>query len=329
MRRSCLARTQVPAVLTMLLLFAGPLAVAQERGGGAGGGGGLGGGAGVALERNEKAIAEIALTNVAFPDVIEFLRSADPEFQVVVTHVGGVDENSPLIRELKLRNVTASQVLRALRAAYPELRIEEADPGVPIWAVRVDKRGGRVAEPIVTQVYRLREAIEELMHDQDRPAARSAVMSLMEAALRTAVEPDATGLLALHEATETLIVRGTMSQCQLVERALATLQPRKGPQSTAEIDRLQRRIAELEEALAAARGPAAAPAGMQPGAPQAAPTPPGMPAPPTPSPDAVAPPPGQKYRDRPGAPHAPEAPAPPRPDQPKDAGEPKAPQPPR
>ena len=177
---------------------------------------------------------EIQFKDTSLPKVIQFLRSADPSFKVIVAGDPGVAPDELIISELDLRKVTASQVLEALQMAYPQ-RIKVAGTGddPPVWTVRVmlDRSPGGEQ---VTSVFRLREAIDRVQKDmglEDRVKARGAVLQLLENVLRmNPSRPEASAVLQLHEATDMLVFRGTGEEMMIVQNALrALVPPEKAP----------------------------------------------------------------------------------------------------
>lgn len=187
----------------------------------------------------ERVIKELQLTNAPIDDVLTSLRAADPGLQIILARDSGAFPKRPIISELKVNNVTASQILEALASIYPALEIsatrDDFDRPI-IWMIRV-KAVDPPERPRITQVFRLRDAVECLLmegeppenepsHAELRKRARDAALSLIETALRTTVEAqDEPPQLQLHEATETMILRGTADQARLVENAIATLCP--------------------------------------------------------------------------------------------------------
>ncbi len=171
---------------------------------------------------------EIRFKDTSLPKVIEFLRSADPGFQVVLAGDPGASPDSFIISELDLRKVSASQVLEALQMAYQRVKVAFTDDDPPVWTVRILYDRGLGPEEI-TSVFRLREAIDRVQEDmkiEDRVKARGAVLQLLENALRMSPgRPEASAALQLHEATDTLLVRATMQEMRTLSEALQALTP--------------------------------------------------------------------------------------------------------
>ncbi len=179
------------------------------------------------IRREAGILAEVSLKNTPLTLVIEFLRATDPSFQVLVA---GASADELVISELELRDVTAGQVLLALKEVYPQMEVSHTDGNSPsIWTVRVSPRFDMDAE-LVTCVFRLREAIDELQqvgNVGDRVHARSAVLQLLEHALQ--MDPSrkqSPAVLQLHEATDTLLFRGTQEERAVLQSAVAALSPR-------------------------------------------------------------------------------------------------------
>ncbi len=224
------------------------------------------------LDREPALLAELNLSNAPLPTVVDFLRAADPSFQVVLASDPGVSVDQVMISELRLSKVTASQVLQALQIAYPQIEVMNMGHGGPppfpmppgpmgtvssaapaLWVVRVTAgRGSDSAQ--TTRVFRLREAIDQLQRDsqvKDRDAARAGVLQLVEAALRAAAAgtPDQEPpQLQVHEPTDTLVFCGTRKELELLSGALDALRPPAGDLHLA-IYRLLRRVTALEKKL--------------------------------------------------------------------------------
>lgn len=283
-------------VVISLVLAAGPLAPAQEP----------------PVEQQSSTtgpavIPELNIHEVPLEEVIESLRKADPNFQVVVSYAPGAKRGDPIIQELRLKNVSAPAVLQVLSEAYPQITIGQSGaqsdtPESVIWTIRVqpDRRqegghgglgggggeglfggsGGDVAPPeTITTVQRLREIVDELAvptaGEQDRAASRKkaldSVVSLVQAVVDSQGESATGATIKVHEATETLLFKGSPQLAALVANTLQTIAPTQDKQVSAanarirgieqeaqslidalrrEIKAQQKRIAELEAKLA-------------------------------------------------------------------------------
>jgi hypothetical protein len=179
-----------------------------------------------------RVIEKLEVQDTPFSEVINYLRDQDPTFQAVVAYEPGVNRGEPLIQELRLRNVTAPAVLGVLAGSYPQLKVEEGgtDESV-IYTIRVGTTDD-TPEPreIVTTVYRLNESVDEVMKGEGTDARKQALASILSL-VQTAVDAagdndkDAAARLKLHEATETLVFKGSISQAELVREALDSLRP--------------------------------------------------------------------------------------------------------
>ncbi len=201
----------------------------------------------------EKILPDVRFDEATLPQVFDFLRQADPTFQVLLSYDPGVDAGAPTITDLKLHNVTASQVLEALVSAYPQLRVDRTGErgDQAIWTVRVSGMFPQRSdlEPTTT-VLSLRDVVARMMRDdvsiKSPKDAQHAVLSAIELALRTD-DTRTNPQLLLHEPTETLIFRGTRAQAKLVQETLNALYPPYVMTlSPAEYNRFKQRISELE-----------------------------------------------------------------------------------
>jgi hypothetical protein len=208
----------------------------------------------------ERTIPELKLDNVPFDELIQFLRQADPDFQVVVAHEGGP---GPIIQELWLKNVTASQVLQVVGRTYGFADVRPAGSSAKgtIWSVRTvgprqPSGPPQPAEQAVTGTFRLRDTIDGVaseLPEKDRKEATLRILSLLEMALRADYKTDNSVLpkIQLHEPTETLVFHGSREQMSLVRDTLQSLTPRQSapPPRPSASDALLKRIAELERRL--------------------------------------------------------------------------------
>jgi hypothetical protein len=203
-------------------------------------------------------LPEVSMKDVNFPDLVDFLRDVDPGFQVMVSYAPGVAYGTPRIQDLRLKNVTAEAVLQLLGQAYPQLTISAApvaDREGRIWSIRVerdrraDNASGGEATP---SVWRLREAVDELVSNKggDRKKALDALLSLVQATLEAIPNEGAPPVIKLHEATETLVFRGTREQALMVHAALDSLRTPRDE----ELQQAKRRQGELEQKIVALQG---------------------------------------------------------------------------
>ena len=242
------------------------------------------------LPKGGKLIPKLEIEGIPLSEVLNYLRDADPDFQAVVSGPGA-EGGGPIIQELRLKNVSAASVVQLLGATYPQIRVNalEGDESV-IWTIRVDHpempvgegggfHDGALPDPAmmgmpggpapaaqpVTTVHRLREIIDDLARDsagapEDRKKAREAVLSLVQATIETQGGGKTPATIKLHEATETLVFKGTSLQASFVEQALGSLRPVPGDPAlqnesrrelralAAEVKELKKRLNEIQAA---------------------------------------------------------------------------------
>jgi hypothetical protein len=202
---------------------------------------------------DEPTLPEFEMHDVPLQAVLEHLRDAAPQFQLVVVYEPGAPPDQPVITHLKLTRVTPSQVLEALSRVFAQVRVSRTEGAEPaVWTVQI--RAPRSPDATrITRVFRLREAIDQVAREtteSDGPAARgqrqqarSAVLALID----TALQADGGGSqpppqLQFHEPTETLVFRGTKDEAVLVDDALGALRPRSTPAAA----QLSERLAAVE-----------------------------------------------------------------------------------
>lgn len=234
------------------------------------------------VSHSTKLIPKLEFRDVPLSEVLNILRDADPDFQAIVSGPGSED-GGPTIQELRLKNVSAASVLRVLGEAYPQIRVDAMQPedGTPmIWSIHVlgpeqpaggsgpglygpageMGMGGETAgTQTVTTVHRLREIIDDLARDgrdapENRKKACEAVLSLVQATIETQGGGKSPATIKLHEATETLVFKGTAMQAGFVEQALSTLTPVVGDSGSnsemrREIKALTEQVRELKMRL--------------------------------------------------------------------------------
>jgi hypothetical protein len=207
----------------------------------------------------QKLLPEVKVENISLADLINNLREADPSFQAVVAYAPGVEPPGPVVQELKLKNVTAQSVLDVLQQVYPFLEIrtvrvgdERQESEVKTVVVNRDNREKRPASGRVTSVLRIREIVDDLEEDEGRKdvagardRARSAVLSLLQAALQT-TEP-AGSSLKVHEATDTVVFSGTGEQAVLVQETVQTLKRPRDKEVAAAVARAEKAEAALRQ----------------------------------------------------------------------------------
>jgi hypothetical protein len=238
-------------------------------------------------------IPEVDFKNTLFSDVIQFLRDVDKSFQCVVSYNPGA-EGGPSIQEMKLRNVTAESVLELLTTAYPQIHAS-MDSSARYWIIRVEgepTRGGdQSPQAPRVMVHRLREIVDDLLRRPDAEQSRKKALESIMSLVSNLTEVDGGDMnnvrLQLHEATETLAVKGADPLLETVAAALASLRPSKDAEikaaqnaeyqrsvfedqlrertvnleaATRALNNSQARIAELEKLLEASKKPETKPA---------------------------------------------------------------------
>ena len=236
-----------------------------------------------------KVLADVSFQDVAFDDVIDFLRDS-AGFQAVVVRDPGVPEGQPIIR-LRLKAVPLGQLLQVLVAAHPEITMQAVDsPDAPaihvIRIVATDATGPAAAEKAgskAVQVYPLRAEIISVLRSRGVPMAQGGpekeemkkaleqVLSLIKGVVE-ATGDKAPPTLAVHEETQSLIVTGTAEQQARVQETLAALRgerPQENQQAALtqaerqwrqhkadyeeQIDKLRHEAQRLKDELAVAR----------------------------------------------------------------------------
>ncbi len=207
---------------------------------------------------------------VKLSDVIDTVRDLTGT-NIVVANSGALESlNAPVMH---LKRVTVQQVLDLITKAIPDVTTEQADNGEnPIYIIHVKSDtpvppGGGFAGPMppgiapmaapqldpnhqFVAVFPLRDIVDQQMRLQGKPdakAALDAVLSLLQAAMDQANAGDKASL-RVHEATQTLVFKGTAEFQQVLMQTLDALRPtddeKKQAARTAELDRRDQEMAD-------------------------------------------------------------------------------------
>ena len=189
-------------------------------------------------------IQEINVQDVGLDDFVAYLQDVVPGFKAAVMREAGDTGALPLIR-LKLKKVSLGQILKLLRMSNSNLQIEQIDgAGGVIYFMHLqpdpnsppnDKKQSRVDANL--RVYPLSTLVSSLAvrnaggGSKDQAAAGKQamddVLSLIKAALGQVTEGgNAPPVLQVHEATQTLIFKGTPPEREALEAAFAALEGR-------------------------------------------------------------------------------------------------------
>lgn len=177
----------------------------------------------------EKNLPELRFDNVSFDDVASFLSDVTG-INIVVLRASNVPPGQPMVT-CRLKNVTVDQFTEFLQAAYGVATSKIDGPAGPITMMKVELSDAVLASmnqgggPRATvDVVNLRSVIGELQTgNKDRKSAINDVMSLIQTTMGQigGTQPS----LKVHEATESLVFKGTNEQRLVLQSLIATLQP--------------------------------------------------------------------------------------------------------
>lgn len=185
-----------------------------------------------------KVLPEVSFQDVAFDDVIDFLRDSSG-FQAVIVRDPGVPDGEPFIR-LRLKSVPLGQLLRVISTAHPEIGMEPVEnpegPAIQVIHIRATadtaaapREGGKAVRvyPLNNEILMVLRARGELgpMGGPEKEAAKKGldqVLSLIKGVLEASGDRTAP-TLAVHEETQSLIMTGTPEQHARVQDTLAAL----------------------------------------------------------------------------------------------------------
>ncbi len=205
----------------------------------------------------DETMPELVVRSMSLGDFVTYLAHQWKDVQFIQVNGPWQDLNLP---PLRLRNVTRYQVIMMLTTMYPELYVHAIDPNRPLFSADRNQHGENVlifqqvkgaAIPMRTRVsaFGLTQTVDRLAFhklaisaalDQEQAAkndgtgikvpdkdseqwAMKDVLSLIQATLDESAEPDVTPTVMLHEATETVLVKGTSEQINAVQQALQAL----------------------------------------------------------------------------------------------------------
>jgi hypothetical protein len=187
-------------------------------------------------------------------DEMDAIRAAIPEFNSVVVREPGVSNDYPTLPSMTLKNVTVGQFLQFVMASYPGVTVRRIDgPSGSLYSIRVRldeeslRKSQMMQERNRVRLYRLTDVINDqadqlaakdapTTNESENHKARSEyvkeattqVLSLLQAALDQ-VDADSPMVLKMHEATLTLMFKGSLPKQTVLEEAIQTLQPRYAP----------------------------------------------------------------------------------------------------
>jgi hypothetical protein len=187
-------------------------------------------------------------------DEMDAIRAAIPEFNSVVIREPVVSNDYPTLPSMTLKNVSVGQFLQFVMASYPGVTVRRIDgPSGSLYSIRVrlDDESLRKSQMMQdrnrVRLYRLTDVINDqadqlaakdapTTNESDNRKARSEyvkeattqVLSLLQAALDQ-VDADSPMVLKMHEATLTLMFKGSPAKQTVLEEAIQTLQPRNAP----------------------------------------------------------------------------------------------------
>lgn len=221
---------------------------------------------GGAKDPMDQVLADVSFADAPLGDVVDFLRDNVSGFKVTVIRAPD-SETDPKI-SLRLHQVSLRQVLSVITKACP-VELDSVPPQAStdsaITVLRIlETQHSPAASPSV-RVYHLVSVTESLRPtaadappekaDEHRKAALNDLLSLIKAAI--AQVGGSAPVLEIHEATQTLIFKGSLDQRAALEDVLDALDPNRGSKYSVVRDRdiqLQKQMMEgAKSQLAAAK----------------------------------------------------------------------------
>jgi hypothetical protein len=179
-------------------------------------------------------LPEMRFDGQTLDEVIEYIQTIVPDFNAVIIRPPGMPADQPTVPRMTLKNVTLLQLLQVLEAsASTKVDIIDGESG-PVYTLRllpnpweVARGPGSRAETVV-RVFALGDIVNSMAQTRNgepkdrQKTAMNDLLSLVQAALEQAGGDD-TPVLQIHEATQTLVFKGTKAQLEIVAQALAAL----------------------------------------------------------------------------------------------------------
>ncbi len=175
---------------------------------------------------DEKPLPELRFDSVAFDDVIDFLRDVS-NVNIVVRRGPGVPADYPKLDKIRLTNISVRQFFDFLRTTYdlPVQRIE--GPGGAMYSIKINAGNVPNSAQLLSQVrvFDLSEAINGIKSRRPNDAKGDPLadtLSLLQLVLdQSGEQPKPT--LTVHQATQTLIFKGSFRSTELVDDTLRAL----------------------------------------------------------------------------------------------------------
>ena len=229
-------------------------------------------GAPAAAKPEPAAVEAVAMPDSKFSDsklddVLDFMKEKIPGFNAVIIRSPGASPDYPTVPHLTTKDLTVGQFLEFVKTAFPGVQIQRIDgPTTPLFVIRIQNMGGPgpntfgfapgpaqpTTEPTLVWVYRLNDVVNGLANAEagtngksDVKKATDDILSLIQAAMEQC-DPKNPPVLKIHDATQTLLFKGTGKQKEVLDQVLMTLQPNENDQ---QLKKQQERQMENETAF--------------------------------------------------------------------------------
>ncbi len=176
----------------------------------------------------DRVLPELRFDNVSLDDITDFLRDVSG-VNIVVRRALGVPPDYPALGKIHLSNITTRQFLAFLNRTY-DLPVERIEgPSGAMYSIKIDvssipSSARQLLNPQV-RVFDLSEAINGIRIRRPADAKGDPLadtMSLLQAVLDQSGEQPKP-ILTVHQATQTLIFKGSPRSADLIENTLVAL----------------------------------------------------------------------------------------------------------
>lgn len=205
-------------------------------------------------------IEEISFQDVSLADMVAYLRDTVPELRIVLIDGPNMPPGYPHV-SLRMKKVTIGQVLQVLQSAY-NVDVESiGDPSgqkAPVYVLKSQLSDALALQlhysaPATPKIYPLTKVLEQLPSVPNLPSGSpedikrrlNDLLTVLQSAL-DAVGDVSKPTLVVHEATQTLLFKGSLGQQTVLETTLASLMPTHDEQIEAVQRNADREIANLK-----------------------------------------------------------------------------------
>jgi len=173
----------------------------------------------------------VEVSNQPLGKVLENIRKQVPSFHFAVFRSPSVSPDYPTLPVMSLEGVTIDQFLDLIKFQYPDIKIVEiSGEKQPLYSIRIDDTSNqpRTSNSLpVVKVFRLNEITANAKSDAEVKKSTDDILSLIQAAMDAAGgDPKDQPTFKFHQATQTLIFKGSPEKLAVLNQVLESLKPK-------------------------------------------------------------------------------------------------------